>query len=136
MGAIDLLISLFAILHQRPTSFLFLSFATSGMYSKLSEGGFMTPGLTLRGNNAYVNSRTMTSPFPNVGAGYRDDFNFYQSQVRISFISGLAAHGNTRNMFNFCSPKIRLKVLCNKYVPQSRSLNNIFSPTLQLLALS
>jgi hypothetical protein len=64
----------------------FLSFATSGLYSKLAEAGFMAPGLTLYGDNAYVNSQTMTSPFPNVGAGYKDDFNFYQSQVRIIYI--------------------------------------------------
>jgi hypothetical protein len=62
------------------------------MYSKLSEASFMAPGLTLDGNKAFVNSQTMTSPFPNIGARYKYDFNFYQSQVRISFISRHICH--------------------------------------------
>jgi hypothetical protein len=64
-------------IHNPALASNFLSFATSGLYSKLSEAGFMAPGLTLYGNNAHVNSHTMASPFPNVGVGYKDDFNFY-----------------------------------------------------------
>lgn len=62
----------------------FLAFITSDIYQKVTTEGFLAPGLTLFGDNAYVNTRYMTTPFPNVSSGTKDDFNFYQSQLRIN----------------------------------------------------
>ncbi len=46
--------------------------------------GFLAPGYVLFGDNAYVNTAYMVSPFKSVSAGPKDDFNFYHSQVRIT----------------------------------------------------
>ena len=63
----------------------FLAFETSSLRTKLEEPGFLAPGLCLFGDNAYVNKPYMCTPYTNVPAGdRRDDFNFYQSQVRIN----------------------------------------------------
>ena len=37
----------------------------------------------LFGDNAYLNSHYMVTPFPNVSSGSKDDFNFYHSQLCI-----------------------------------------------------
>ena len=42
------------------------------------------PGLALFGDNAYVSTDFMVTPYKNVRAGLKDNLNFYQSQVRIS----------------------------------------------------
>ena len=39
--------------------------------------------LVLFGDNAYLNSHYMVTPFPNVSSGSKDDFNFFHSQLRI-----------------------------------------------------
>jgi len=88
----------------------FLSFATSSLYSKLAVAGFMDPGLTLYGDNAYVNCETMTSPFPNVGAGFKDDFNFYQSQVCQNCICVHASKSSNSNKYQH-PPTINRSVL-------------------------
>ena len=56
---------------------------TMWMECKLRENvetvGFLLPGLVLFGDNAYVNTPYMVSPFKAVSSGPKDDFNFYQS---------------------------------------------------------
>jgi hypothetical protein len=60
-----------------------LAFEQGELYSKL-EDGLMVDGLTLFGNNAYLNSIFMATPFPNVSGGSKDHYNFYFSQIRIT----------------------------------------------------
>ncbi|KAL3768249.1 hypothetical protein ACHAW5_003012 [Stephanodiscus triporus] len=48
----------------------------------------MVPGLVLFGDNAYINSSFMATPFPNVSSGNKDDYNFFT----LSFGSVLNAH--------------------------------------------
>ena len=62
----------------------FLSFINSALYRSLcSTPDFLKAGLTIYGDNAYINNHFMTVPFSNAG-GPRDDFNFYHSQVRMN----------------------------------------------------
>jgi len=61
----------------------FLCFATSPLKSKLEQRGFLFPGLCLFGDNAYVNTFYMATPWKGVKSGVKDDYNFYHSQVRI-----------------------------------------------------
>ena len=49
----------------------------------IKEDGFLAPGLTLFGDNAYPSSRYMATPFKSVSNGPKDAYNFSQSQVRI-----------------------------------------------------
>ena len=62
----------------------FLAFETSLFHSKVSQKGFLAPGLCLFGDNAYVNEFYMATPFaaPEVDS-YQDHYNFYHSQLRI-----------------------------------------------------
>ena len=57
-----------------------LAFEASDLCRRL-EGGLLHPGLVLFGDNAYINTHYMVTPFPNVSSGGKDDYNFYQSQV-------------------------------------------------------
>ena len=59
-----------------------LAFEANNLYSRLSIG-LLAPGLVLFGNNAYINSSFMATPFPNVSSGNKDDYNFFHSQLRI-----------------------------------------------------
>ena len=62
----------------------YLTFCTSDIIRKLSAPNFLFPGLTLFGDNAYVNCDFMTTPFKGVRCGgLRDAFNFYHSSTRI-----------------------------------------------------
>ena len=62
----------------------YLSFITSELYrSFCSSPEFLKAGLTIYGDNAYINNHYMTVPFSNA-AGVKDDFNFYHSQVRMT----------------------------------------------------
>lgn len=57
-----------------------LAFEASDLFNRL-ESGLLAPGLVLFGDNAYLNSSYMATPFPNVGRGSKDDYNYYHSQV-------------------------------------------------------
>ena len=59
-----------------------LAFEASSLYNKL-EDGLLAEDLTLFGDNAYVNKPYMCTPYPNVSSGPKDDYNFFQSQLRI-----------------------------------------------------
>ena len=71
-----------SIWHPASTSD-YLAFSTMDLFHKLERPGFLAPGLCLFGDNAYVNTPYMATPFKNVGSGSKDDYNFYHSQVRI-----------------------------------------------------
>ena len=58
-----------------------IAFEASDLYRRL-QNNLLAPNLVLFGDNAYVNSTFMATPFPKVGAGSRDNYNFYHSQVR------------------------------------------------------
>jgi DDE superfamily endonuclease len=61
-----------------------LAFEGMTLYEKL-ENGLLAPGLCLFGDNAYMNSPYMATPYPalQVSGGTKDSYNFYHSQVRI-----------------------------------------------------
>jgi DDE superfamily endonuclease len=68
-----------------------LAFALSGLHNKLEGNNphnenlpFLKPGLALYGDNAYINTLYMVTPFKAVSKGAKDAFNFYHSQVRIN----------------------------------------------------
>jgi hypothetical protein len=52
--------------------------------TKLETPGFLKEGLLLYGDNAYVNTHYLISPFKQVSAGPKDAYNFYHSQLRIT----------------------------------------------------
>ena len=69
-----------AVWHPGATSD-YLAFSTMDLYHKLERPGFLAPGLCLFGDNAYVNTPYMATPFKNVGSGSKDDYDFYHSQL-------------------------------------------------------
>ena len=58
----------------------FLSFLRSELYSEL-EDNLLMDGLVLFGDSAYVSNNYMVTPYRKARSGFKDDFNFYQSQV-------------------------------------------------------
>lgn len=62
----------------------FISFIRSKLFSKLTTPGFLAEGLVLFGDNAYVSTNYMVTPYKNVRAGTKDDYNFFHSQLRIN----------------------------------------------------
>ena len=61
----------------------FFAFDQSSLKDKLEQPGFLHSGLCLFGDAAYANSPYMCSPFRSA-TGTQDDFNFFQSQLRIT----------------------------------------------------
>ena len=63
-----------------------LAHEASDLWKQL-EDGILRPGLVLYGDNAYLNSCYMVTPYPNVGNNSleksKDDFNFFHSQVSV-----------------------------------------------------
>lgn len=61
-----------------------LAFESSDIHCRL-ENGLLSTGLVLFGDNAYLNSRFMATPYPNVAGRDKDkshdNYNFYHSQV-------------------------------------------------------
>ena len=62
----------------------YYAFNESALKQKLERKGFLHPGLCLFGDNAYVQTPYMCTPFRNVTSGDKDAYNFFQSQVRIN----------------------------------------------------
>ncbi len=58
-----------------------LAFEGSDIFQKL-ESGLLHDNF-LFGDTAYLNSKFMVTPYPNVSSGSKDDFNFFHSQLRI-----------------------------------------------------
>jgi DDE superfamily endonuclease len=61
----------------------YLMFLRSSLHDKLEEDGFLKEGLVLYGDNAYVNTSYMATPFKSAKRS-EDDYNYYQSGVRIN----------------------------------------------------
>ena len=62
----------------------YLTFCTSEILKKLTAPDFLAKGLTLFGDNAYVNCDYMTTPFKGVKSLTLEDvFNYYHSSMRI-----------------------------------------------------
>jgi len=61
----------------------FMAFENSDLRRELETNNFLHPDLCLFGDNAYVNTKYMATPYPNVKQGSRDAYNFYHSQLRI-----------------------------------------------------
>ena len=59
-----------------------LAFGGMSLFSQL-EGGLLAPGLCLFGDNAYLNSTFMATPYSGVSGGSKDAYNFFHSQLRI-----------------------------------------------------
>ncbi len=59
-----------------------IAFEGSSLYERL-EKGLLKNGLVFFGDNAYLNTPYMATPFPNVSSGCKDDYNFILSQLRI-----------------------------------------------------
>jgi hypothetical protein len=62
----------------------YLSFETSPLKHLISQPGFLDDGLCWYGDNAYVNTYFMVTPYRNVSHGPKDSYNFYDSQLRIN----------------------------------------------------
>jgi hypothetical protein len=62
----------------------YLSFITSDLKHDLATIGFLAANICLFGDNAYVNSDFMAVPYLNTQSGFKDDYNFFHSQVRIN----------------------------------------------------
>jgi hypothetical protein len=61
-----------------------LAFEASTLYDRLeSKKGLLAPGLCLFGDNAYLNSPYLATPYTDARLGARDNYNFYHSQVSI-----------------------------------------------------
>lgn len=57
----------------------------------VEKPGFLKPGLALYGDNAYINTPYMITPFKEVSKGSMDAFNFYHSQVRSTIEGALGS---------------------------------------------
>jgi DDE superfamily endonuclease len=55
---------------------------SSKLYDNL-EKGLLADGLCIFGDNAYINSPFVATPYSNVSGGYKDAYNLFHSQVRI-----------------------------------------------------
>jgi hypothetical protein len=63
----------------------YMAWVTSELYSKIqSKNSIIAKGLTLVGDNAYVKSLSMAVPFKGNVTVLQDNYNFYQSQLRIT----------------------------------------------------
>jgi hypothetical protein len=72
-----------------------LAFEASDLHKKL-EDGLLADGLVIFGDNAYLNTKYMATPYPNI-AGHdkeksKDNYNFYHSQVSFLLLSNAALY--------------------------------------------
>ena len=59
-----------------------VAFESSDLKRQL-DLGLLAFNLVLFGDNAYINSRYMATPYPNTSGGPKDNYNFFHSQLRI-----------------------------------------------------
>lgn len=66
----------------------YVAFQLSGIKSMLEQPNFLAPGLCLFGDNAYVNTSYMATPYKKTSSSFtaasRDSYNYYHSNVRIN----------------------------------------------------
>ena len=60
-----------------------MAWETSKFKHLLEQDGFLAPGLCIFGDNAYINSTYLATPYTNA-SGSKDDYNFFHSQLRIN----------------------------------------------------
>ncbi len=60
----------------------YIAFEGMSLFHQL-EQGILAPGLCLFGDNAYLNSTYMATPYAVTSSGTKDAYNFYHSQLRI-----------------------------------------------------
>jgi hypothetical protein len=72
-----------SICHPGATSD-YLAFESSTLKYKLHQQGFLLDSLCVYGDNAYVNTPHVATPFKNVSNGPKDAYNFFHSQLRIN----------------------------------------------------
>ncbi len=70
-----------------------LAFEGMSLYDRL-EDGLLAPGLCLFGDNAYLNTPYMATPYSGTSGGSMDSYNFYHSQgrIRIESTFGILTH--------------------------------------------
>ena len=59
-----------------------LLFEGMSLFHKLEEG-LLAPGLCLFGDNAYINTPYLATPYAGISGGTKDAYNYYHSQLRI-----------------------------------------------------
>ncbi|CAB9524784.1 unknown protein [Seminavis robusta] len=62
----------------------YLAWISCKLHHQIEKPGFMKEGLCIFGDNAYVNTPTMATPYKAVGSGPKDAYNYYHSNVRIT----------------------------------------------------
>jgi hypothetical protein len=62
----------------------YLAFCSSPLFCQLEKDGFMKPGLCIFGDNAYVNTPYMATPYKAVKDGSKDAYNYFHSNCRIT----------------------------------------------------
>ena len=62
----------------------YLCFTTSDIHMQLKKEGFLADGLCLFGDNAYVNTPFMATPYKGSSEGVKDAYNYYHSSLRIN----------------------------------------------------
>lgn len=62
----------------------YLAFCSCPLFMKLETPGFLKPGLCIFGDNAYVNTPYMATPYKAVKGGYKDAYNYFHSNCRIT----------------------------------------------------
>jgi DDE superfamily endonuclease len=89
----------------------FLSFQTSSLHHLLEKPNFLHPKLCLFGDNAYINTDYMITPYKGVSGGDKDAFNYYQSQLRICIE---CAFGMVYHRFAILHKPIQQKIMIAK----------------------
>lgn len=62
----------------------FYAFSQSDFRKLIEQDGFLRPGLCIFGDNAYVNTHYMITPYKAVESGPKDAFNYFHSSLRIN----------------------------------------------------
>lgn len=62
----------------------FLTFVRSDFHHMISQPGFLADELVLFGDNAYVTTDYLVSPYKNARDAFHDSFNYFHSQLRIN----------------------------------------------------
>lgn len=70
-------------IHHPAATSDYLCFKTSFIYKQLEKENFLADGLCFFGDNAYVNSSYMATPYPGKTSTKKDAYNFFHSQLRI-----------------------------------------------------
>jgi hypothetical protein len=100
-----------------------LAFERSDLYKQLHHESRLAPGLCLFGDNAYVNTPYMATPYPGTSISQeKDAYNFYHSQLRIMIECAFG-----RFVYRFA--------ILQKKAPQQFSIQKIISMVICLCKL-